>query len=1075
MSKFSDKQSALEEVKGISNSFWSFFVFNRRMAIMIGLMFVVIGGLSFNKMPVESEPEVNVPYGMVITPYLGASPKEVAEQVTFKIEQKLKGLENVKKMTSSSAEGISQVFVEFDAKADIDDSIRKLKDKVDETKPELPRDSEDPSVMELSFSNRPIITFSFFGDIPYDQLLSVTENIKDHLEKIKGIQSADIVGKREKHVLVAIREKDMMQYGLSLRMINQAISSFHMNSPIGNIVTDQMYYRVRIEADQETADHIKNIPIATRDDATIYVKDVANVTEEFKEETTLSRVSKDGKPSKQAISINIIKKTGVNVIETAKEAKATIEELKKIGKIPASVESLEINDMAKFAETDFNNLKSNAFQTIILIFIVLLFALGLKEALIAGMAIPFTFLVAFSYLHQAGHTLNSLVLFGLILGLGLLVDTAIVMMEGFHDFLYKKKLSPVNAALMTIKTYRYPLMSGTLTTISAFAPMLMMSGIMGEFFKYIPITVSAVLFSSLFIGLLIIPAYAVLFMYKRKQTDEKRNKYVGLFIRRKEYMMNFIDQKYTALLDYLLDKKKRRLSLYLISVVAFISAVALPIVGLVKVEGFPIVDIDFMYVEGEAPIGTTLDKLDPVMEKVEKVILEDPNIESYVLNLGVGGSGFNTDLGPTASSTHLASMSINFIEKEKRTAKSYDIAENLKDKLAFITEAKITVPELRSGPPTGAAIQILVFGEDYKVLKEISTDIQNKMKELGSQQVDDNMSTGTAEFTFDFNKPYQKAILKNYGLNVFDVAQEVRMAVYPTKSASIKRGDEEIDIDIQKEWNDYHPSSIDAIKGIQIQNQLGEYVTLGNLTDAKMDASLTSIQHYDGEQAITISGDPNADQTPDDILIDLTPYLDNYEWPDGYSYQLTGGNEDTMQSFKDLFNAMGLGILLIVLILITQFNSFKQPLAILMALPLSMIGVLYGFMFLRLAIGVGTMIGIVALSGIVINDAIVLIDRINQNRRQHGMGLKDAIIEAGPARLQPIVITSITTILGILPISLTDPFWLTLGMAIVFGMMFSTVLTLIIIPNIYYTLEVGHEKRSLIKKGLTKEQVDEML
>ena len=1076
MSKFSDKQSVPEELKNIANSFWSFFVFNRRMAIMIGLMFVVIGSMSFMKMPVESEPEVNIPYGMVITPYMGASPTEVAEQVTFKIEQKLKSLEDVKKMTSTSSEGISQIFIEFDAKADIDDSIRRLKDKVDEAKTNLPADAEDPSVQELSFSSRPIITFSFFGDLPYEQLLDVVETTKDQLEKIKGIQSADIVGKREKHILVAVREADMMQYGLSLRVINQAISSFHMNSPVGNIVTDEMIYSVRIEADQESVDHVKNIPIVSKNGATIYVKDVANVNEEFEEATTLSRVSVNGEPSKQAISINIVKKTGANVIETAKEAKEAIKKLKETGGIPASVESLEINDMAEFAETDFNNLKKNAFQTIILIFIILLFALGFKEAIVAGLAIPFTFLVAFSYLYQAGHTLNSLVLFGLILGLGLLVDTAIIMMEGFHDFFYKQKLSSINAALMTIKTYRYPLMAGTLTTISAFAPMLMMSGIMGEFFKYLPITISAVLFSSLFIGLLIIPAYAVLFMRKKKDSEKKNNKYVEAFITKKSSMMSSINQKYTALLSYLLNKKKRRLSLYAIAVGAFISAMLLPAVGLVKIEGFPVIDIDFMYVDGEAPVGTTLDKMDPIMQKVENVILEDHDIDSYVLNLGVGGTDLGKiNLGPTASSTHLASMSINFIDKDKRDFKSYEIAENLKEKLAFITEAKINVPELRSGPSGGAAIQVLVFGEDYKVLKEISTDIQSELKGLGGQQVDDNMTTGTAEFTFDFNDPYQKTVLKNHNLSVLDVAQEVRMAVYPTKAASIKRGDEEIDIDIQKEWGTYHPSSIDEVKEIQIQNKLGEYIALGNITDAEMDASLTSIQHYDGDRAITISSDPSLGQTVDEILVELKPYLKSYEWPAGYSYEITGGNDDIMQSFRDLFNAMGLGLLLIILILITQFNSFKQPFAILMALPLSLIGVLYGFMFLGLSIGVGTMIGIVALSGIVINDAIVLIDRINQNRRQRGMGLRDAIIEAGPARLQPIVITSITTIFGILPISLTDPFWLTLGMAIVFGMLFSTVLTLIIIPNIYYTLEVEHERKSLIQDGLTPDQINELI
>ncbi|MBU0727426.1 efflux RND transporter permease subunit, partial [Patescibacteria group bacterium] len=433
---------------------------------------------------------------------------------------------------------------------------------------------------------------------------------------------------------------------------------------------------------------------------------------------------------------------------------------------------------------------------------------------------------------------------------------------------------------------------------------------------------------------------------------------------------------------------------------------------------------------------------------------------SYVVSMGMGGANnLQTDLGPTATNTHLATMSINFIDADDRTLESYEIAENYKDRLSFITEAEITVPELRSGPPVGAAIQVRVYGEDFEILKNISSDIQAKLIDLGGEQVDDDMTTGTAEFTFSFNDDYHKAILKNYGLSVFDVAQEARMAVYPTKVATVKRNDEELAIDIQKEWGGYYPSTVDEVKNIKIQNPYGQYLSLSSLAEFDVGASLTSISHFDSDQAITVSADTGPDKVPADILKDLKPYLKSYTWPNGYSYEIAGGNDDTAQSFRDLFNAMGIGILLILLILITQFNSFKQPFAILMALPLAMIGVLYGFMFFRLSVGVATMIGIVALSGIVINDAIVLIDRINQNRRESGMSLADAIKEAGPARLQPIIITSVTTVLGVLPISLTDPFWLTLGMAIIFGMMFSTILTLIIIPNIYYSFEIGAERK----------------
>jgi len=1053
-----------KDLEDVSNSIWGYFIKNRRMAIMLGLIFMVAGMYSFTQIPRESNPEVEIPLGIVMTSYPGASPLEVSEQVTFEIEQKIKSLTDLKKMTSSSSEGSSVITVEFEAYADVDDSIRKLKDKVDEAKPGLPSDANDPVVQELSYADEPIVTYSFFGDLPYAQLLDVVKDVQDEIEILKGVQSANIAGERSNHILVSVREDDMVQFGLNLRAIGHAINSYHLNSPVGNIEIDDLQYRVRISAEQENAQRIGDIPILSSNGAIIYVKDVADISEEFEEETTLSRVSVNGSPSFQAISISVVKKTGANILKTADEMLAILDSMQLNGSIPESVEYIAVSDMADFVQKDFNRLMRNAVATIALIFMMLFLALGFKEALVGGIAIPFTFLVTFVFLYQTGNTFNFLVMFSLILGLGLLVDATIVMMEGIHEYLYTEKLSPVNAALKAVKTYRFPLMAGMLTTISAFIPMFLMSGMMGQFFKYIPTTVNTVLISSFIIGLFIIPSFAVIFMSKPKAHQKE------LFILKKvritrERWIKILNKKYKKLLHHFVGEKKNRVILFWITVIALASALMLPIIGFVKIESFPLVDNDFMFVNVEAPIGITLDRLDPIVREIEDLIQSDENVESYVVSLGVGGTGsLEGNLGGTTSSTHLANFVLNFVPEEDRTEKSFIIAGNYKDKLSGITGAKITVPELRSGPPQEAAIQVLVFGDDYSILQQISSDIKTNLKIFGGDQVDDDIATSTAEFTFDFSNAYSKAILRNHNLTVADVSQEVRMAVFPSKVATIKRGEEEIDIDIQRQWDSYKPNSIDAVEQIQIQNNHGKYVSLGGLTTPDIGASLTSIRHYDSEQAITVSADVVDGLVPSDVLKDLVPYLEAYNWPDGYRYELSGGNEETMQSFKDLLNAMVIGLLLIFLILVTQFNSFKQPFVILMSLPLSLIGVIYGFTIFNLHIGVTTMIGVVALSGIVINDAIILIDRINYNRRINKMHIKEAILEAGPARLQPILITSITTILGILPISLTDAFWLTLGMAIVFGMAFSTILTLIIIPVFYYSVEIGAEKKSLAKK-----------
>jgi len=1020
--------------------------------ILLMLILMIVGGFSAFTMPRESTPEIKIPFASVMTAYSGASPQEVADQVTFKIEQEIKGLEGVEEMTSVSSENFSMISVQFDAQADIDSSIRKLKDHVDLARSKLPLDAEDPIVNEVSFSNRPVITFGFFGDVSYENLLHIAEDTGDALEKISGVQRTDIIGKRDKHILIAVREVDMRRFGMNLRQIAGAIQSFNLNAPVGNVEIDELLYRVRIQGEQETVQLIENIPLLTSNNATVYVKDVANVREEFKPAQTKSLISIHGQPALSAITLSLVKKTGANVIRTVDEAKQVVQDLKMQGVIPEQVEILTINDFSEFVREDFDNLLGSAKQTIVLIFIVLFLALGLKEALIAGLAVPFTFLIAFIYLKATGNTLNSIVLFALILGLGLLVDTAIVMMEGIHDNLYKKNMPPLEAALKAVKMYRFPLISGTLTTVAAFSPMLLMRGIMGQFFAYIPRTVNVVLLSSLFIGLLVIPAFAVLFL-KSAEEKKKSQDIVLVALRQKvNAMFAFLNQKYSAILAMFLNSKRRRKQLYLGFAGLFTAALLLPVIHLIPIEGFPLVDADFMYVNVEAPLGTALQKTEKITEKVEEIIRHKPYIKNYTLNLGMS---LDEDLSVSQSNTHKASFTLNLTDKDSRDLKAYEIAKQLKEEFKVITEADVKAETVRSGPPSGATIQVRLFGDDFKALGGVTRDVSAELKRLGGDQVDDDINTGTAEFTFNFQSDYSKAFLKNHNLTIRDVGQEVRMAVYPTKIISLKREDEELDIDIQREWDTENnkPHSIESIKNIPIQNAKGEYVSLDSLVSPTIGTSVSSIRHFDTKQAITVSADPKIGETSDALNRGIKDFLDNYDWPKGYSYQLTGGNADTEESFNDLFKALFMGILLIFLILTTQFDSFKQPFMIMTAVPLSLIGVLFGFLVFRLTIGVGSFIGIVALSGIVVNDAIVLMDRINVNRRKKGLALKEAIQEAGPARMQPILITSITTIFGVLPITFTDPFWLTLGSSIIFGLMFSTILTLLVVPLLYYSWE----------------------
>lgn len=1029
---------------------WSFFINQFRTAIIVIVAVVGLGINAYSQLPQESTPEIKVPIGVVTTPFPGANARDVEKLVTDEIEKEIQNLDELDTYSSSSSEGISSITVEFNADADIDDSIRELKDAVDNAKPELPDDGDDPIVTEISFTDTPIVTFSLVGDFTYKELEDMANDVSDELETINGVSEARVIGERPTEMRVYLNRTKLDGYKISLDQVVQAIQSHHLNLPIGEIITDSLSYQVRLEGEFDQAQQIANTPIVNRNGNTIYIKDVAQTQEKLSKESVLSRISLEGERPKQTISITLFKKTGANVIQTVDTAKETIYGLQNSGVIPPEEEGLFIevtNDNSEFIRDDFNSLSSSALQTVILIFIVLLLALGTKEAFIASLAIPMTFLSTFIIFQLTGNTLNNITLFGLVLGLGLLVDTSIVVMEGIFENIQKKHLSPSDAALITIHTYRWPLISGTMTTVSAFVPMYLMSGITGQFFSYIPTTVTAVLLSSLVISLTISPALAAK-LINPKTLDHKP----GAIARAREWVLEILNKEYVALLKILLESRFARWVLVGGSVILFMLSVGLVASGLVKTEAFPLADVNFFNITLEAPQGTKLEVTDEAVKEVEAILQQDPLIQNFVTSVGGGSlTADNSEAfgsGGSSANSNTATITVNLVKKEFRDIKSYNITQKYREKLKEITTAKVSIEETRGGPPQGAPIEVRIFGEDFAQAELIANDIEVMVEELGGIQIDNSISLGSGEFVFYPN--IQK--MNTFGITTRDLASTLRDAVFGKEAADFVRDDKEIKIWVGFDWGDEEkPLSISDIENIEISNQQGQKISIKDLARIELQPSLQSISHREGDRIVTVTAE-TGDKAAVDITVPLQAKIDAYTLPDGFRLELGGETEDVDQSFADLQNAMTVALLLIALILVLQFNSFVQPFIILCALPLSLIGVLGGFFLLNIKLGIAAFIGVVSLAGIVVNDAIVLIDRINSNR-SHGMNINDAIIEAGPARLQPILITSITTVFGILPLTLTDEFWLGLGSAIIFGITFSTLLTLIVMPVLYKMFE----------------------
>ena len=638
-----------KEIENFKGSFWGFFAGRIRVMFLALLVIITWGVSSYLSLPQETTPEIKVPIGIVTTIFPGANATDVEQLVTDEIESELEDLEDLNVLQSVSSEGISNITVEFEANADLEESFRELRDAVDNAKGRLPDDAEDPAVIEADFSNQSIITFNLVGDFQYSELVEYADLLQDELESVTGVREVNISGKRDKEIQILVNQQKLEGFGLNLDNVIQAVQSYHVNLPIGGITIDNLNYQVRLEGELGFAEEFKNIPITKRGEGSIFIRDIATVQENLSEETTISRLSLNGSEPQKTLSLSLFKRTGANIITTVDEAKAKIKEIQGTVIPPANELFIEVtNDQSQFIRKDFNSLANSALQTIILIFIVLFIALGFKEALIAGISIPLTFLVTFGFFAYTGNTINNITLFGLVLGLGLLVDTAIVVMEGIHEALYEKKLTPIEAVYDTITIYKIPLLSGTLTSIAAFFPMLLVSGITGQFFSYIPKTVTAVLTSSYLISILIAPAIAMIIM-RNAHIKKENSESIGAKIKKyKNKFIGFIDHYYVKLLKTSIASRTSRAICVIGMVIALILSFSLPVLGLLPVSSFPLEDTDFFFINIEGSIGTKVENMSEAVKQVENILVKDNRVVNFVTNIG-GGSASTGRVGAVSA------------------------------------------------------------------------------------------------------------------------------------------------------------------------------------------------------------------------------------------------------------------------------------------------------------------------------------------------------------------------------------------------------------------------------------------
>lgn len=1027
------------------HSLWIFFLKKRAFTYMIMTVLTLVGFYSLLVIPKESSPEVVVPVGIVTTVLRGGAGEDVEKLITNKLEEEITNVENIDKVTSSSQEGISVITAQFNASADIEKSIQDLKDAVDKAKTKLPSDAEEPNVTKVNFSQQPILILSISQDLPPAGLTRLGDDLEKEIRKVKGVSAVDILGTRKKQVQVVLRKDKLATYDVSINQVIAAISGANASFPIGSITVADVDYPVKFSGSIDEANQVPDITLTTPTGSIVYLRDIAFVADGLESPKTFSRVSVAGEPSQNALTLNIYKKTGGDVTEIGEAVKQKIESLRSTLLLDAQV--VVSFDGGDQVNKDLRELSRVGLETVALVMIVLLLTIGWREALVAGLSIPLSFVIAFIGLYASGNTINFISLFSLILAIGILVDSGIVVAEGIHTRI-KIYGNVGEAALATIREYAWPLIAGTMTTVAVFAPLFFLSGIVGQFISSIPFTIIFVLVASIFVALGMVPLLATVLT----KDTLKPNRFALLqeewFLKTKTWYMGFLG----AIL-----KNRKAQNRFLIGLgIAFVVSIALPISGLLKVQFFPQDDQGLLFVSIEMPQGTPLVQTDLIVRKVEEILYDEKYITSFVTTVGAG-SAFTGD-GNTGANAKIANITVLLSDKNDRDKDSTQIMDIVRKNLESINDANVKVDQGNNGPPSGSPVRILFKGDDLEMLSLLTSKAETILQSIpGTRDVETSLRDNGTQFEITIDRA--KASL--YGLTATQVAQVLRASIAGTTATTIKKQGEDIDVLVKVDLNanfvnpeDTIKTTLDTIKQLSLATPNGT-VFLGSFISTKVSESRAVISHEDSKRIASVSSQLTDKATALEVVAEFKKQEATLKIPSGIEIDYGGENEDVESTFKEMAFALLAGMAGMLAILVLEFNSFRYAFYLLFTIPLSLIGVLGGLTITGQTLSFSSMLGLIALAGVIINHAIILLDSIlhrltHEKEQDHPESLHTIIVESASVRLRPIVLTTVTTVVGMIPLAGVSALWGPLAFAIMFGLMFAMILTLILIPMFFY-------------------------
>ncbi len=1033
------------------HSLWLFFLKKREFTALLMATLIGLGTYAVFVIPKESAPEVIVPIGIVTTVYPGASASDIEELITNKLEDAIENVDGLESLTSTSRDDVSSITAEFNASADIDKSIQDLKDAVDSAKGELPRDANDPIVTEVNFADQPILVLSISSDLSPAALTALGETMQDEFGGVRGVSDVVVSGTRERQIQVIVKEEALRTYNLSVGAVSQALALGNLSVPVGIIATEGIEYAIRFEGELVTAEDIERLPVGTFAGQPVYVRDIATVNDSVARESSISRVSVDGQPSEAAMTLSIFKKAGADVTEVTDNARAKLEALKAPGGVLQNSQILVVFDQGEQVRKDLFELVRAGMETVGLVVLCLLLTIGWRESLVAALSIPLSFVIAFIGLYLSGNTINFVSLFALILAVGILVDSGIVVTEAIHTRM-RKLGTPSDAAEKAIREYAWPLIAGTMTTVAVFAPLFFLSGITGEFIASIPFTIIFVLVASIFVALGLVPLIAI---YLTKNASS--NHFEEL---QEEYTLRAQAWYREKLVAFLQNIRHQRILLWGLAL-GLIFAFALPMTGLLKVIFFPPEDVDYVFIEIETKQGTPVTQTDLIVRAIEEVLYEKEYVTAFAATAG-SGSSFT---GSTDAGGKFANITVTL--EEEREQSSAEISSDLRADLAHIEGAIISITEQQNGPPTGAPVFVKFTGEDLDELLLAADNAERLLTSIaGTRDIEASTKSNATEFVLTIDKAKASAL----GVSPAAIGELLRTAVFGVNATTISRNGEDIDIvlklDIDPNAKDLAATpavTLEALRTLEVQSLSGATVPLSSVMSETLAPANAAINHEDKKRLVTVSAYTTEGVVAGEVVAEFQKRTAELQLPDGVAVDYGGEAEDVNQSFTEMFIALIVGLLLMLAILVLSFNSIRYSLYLLLAVPYSLIGVFFGLAATGLALSFTSLLGVIALAGVIINHAIILMDSMITHKASTGVtqSLLDNVADAAVSRLRPIVLTTITTVVGMIPLSRISDFWSPLAFAIMFGLLFAMILTLLLVPMLYYRNELHKERKRL--------------